>query len=635
MDDFELELKTEFISEALMNLEEAEQAFMELETSTNPSELLNKIFRLAHNLKGGSRAVGFADVAEFTHQLENLVLKLKEGQIALSALNVTTLLKSNDRLAQMLSGLKENLDARFQNDDLIAEIQGWLNPSAAPAAPELAPVAELSLAEAQAPSVAGNGPNEEPMPEVPAANDAGFEENPFFSGELPENLLEASARTGPAPVTEEPARPELHLVPPPAAPTPSAPAPEAASKKTSASEKDELVRVSLSKIEDLNNYVGELIILQSVLQAQATDAQNPLLSASIHQISKLSKEIQELSMSLRMFPIKPVFQKMNRVVRDTAQAVKKDVLFETRGEDLEVDKTVIDQIGDPLVHILRNAVDHGLEASPDDRVKAGKSAKGNVTLHAFNEGNQLVIEVRDDGKGIDPKIIREKAVQKGVIRSANGVSDQEAIMLIFHPGFSTKSETSEISGRGVGMDVVKTNIEAIGGKVHVTSVVGVGSTFRIVIPLSLAVLDGMVVAAGPDKFVVPLNQVHETLNLSRIKVFNMQGVGECFELRGTVIPLYSLADRLKKGPGAKSTERLADKVALLVKTKNCIVGIAVDDVMSTQQIVVKPLGEEIAKQKGWLGSCILGDGRPSLIVNMTELFEADVTLKNWKDGEAA
>ena len=268
-------------------------------------------------------------------------------------------------------------------------------------------------------------------------------------------------------------------------------------------------------------------------------------------------------------------------------------------------------------------------------MRAGKSPKGRVTLHAFNEGNQLVVEVRDDGKGIDPKIIREKAVQKGVIRSAQGLSDQDAIMLIFHAGFSTKSETSEISGRGVGMDVVRTNIESIGGHVTVNSVVGVGSTFRIVIPLSLAVLDGLIVSANKEKFVVPLNQVQETLNLARVKVFQVEGVGECIELRGAVVPLYSLSDRLRRSGLSKGTSLLKDKVALLVHTKSCLVGIAVDDVMSTQQIVVKPLGEDIGMQKGWFGSCILGDGRPSLIVNMSELFESDVTLKNCKENLAA
>jgi two-component system chemotaxis sensor kinase CheA len=265
--------------------------------------------------------VGFPDVAEFTHLLENLVLKLKEGQIALGPKNVTTLLKSNDRLTQMLRGLQGDLDARFQNDDLIAEIQAWLDPAA-------------------------------PEEETPAASDTRFEEvqeeeNPFFSGDLP----------------AEPA-PALSLVPEVEAPI-LAPSPSPAKTAPSghAPEKDELVRVSLSKIEGLNHYVGELIILQSVLQQQSMDAQNPLLSASVHQISKLSKEIQELAMSLRMFPIKPIFQKLNRVVRDTSQAVGKEVSFETQGENLELDKSVIDHLGDPLVHILRNAVDHGLEAT--------------------------------------------------------------------------------------------------------------------------------------------------------------------------------------------------------------------------------------------------------------------------------
>ncbi len=585
MDSFDLEIQTEFINEALMNLEEAESSFMELESAANSKPLLEKIFRLAHNLKGGARAVGFGDVAEFTHQLENLVSKIQKGGVPLTPDLVTVLLRSNDRLVEMLSELKGNLKATFENADLLKEIQSYLDGGTSPAEVEPATV-EAS----------------EPPPVVPNATEFFSESTPIVAP-TPATLVEL------APIASAPA-PETAPAPAPA------PAPGPAQKVKSQGGEDEVVRVNLSRIDNLNDYVGELIVLQSVIQAQAQN-QSPAFQGLMRQMVKLSKDIQSISMSLRMLPVKPLVQKLQRVVRDTARTLGKEVAFEVEGDQMDVDKTVLDRLADPLIHVLRNAVDHGLEM-PEDRAQTGKTRQGTVRLSFSNEGNNLVVEARDDGKGINPEVIRTKAVEKGVISVSANLSEKQLIHLVFHPGFSTKSEASEISGRGVGMDVVKTNIERVGGQVEVISEVGKGSTFRMQIPLSLAVIEGLVVTSATNRYVIPLSQVQETINLNAHKIHTDKvGIGTCFDLRGTVVPLINIDDAV----GAKKEAISSDDTGLIVNVGQQPMALVVKDILRSQQIVIKPLGNGVKAQKGWIGSCILGDGLPTLILSPTDLLE--------------
>lgn len=574
MDDFDREIKTEFINEALMNLEEAEASFMELESSTERKPLLDKIFRLAHNLKGGARAVGFGDVAEFTHHLENLVQKIQRGEITLTSDLVSTLLKSNDRLTEMLSELKGNLEAKFNNGDLLSEIGKALSGqplSAAVEAPAFneIPVAELPTA-------------------VPNAAD-------FF--DTPTAVLAVAPAQAPA-------------------------------SSTKASEKEnEIIRVSLSKIDSLNDFVGELIVLQSVIQQQATRNTSSQLATSIGMMVKISKSIQSLSMSLRMLPVKPLVQKLQRVVRDTAKSLDKNVRFDILGDQLEIDKSVLDRLGDPLVHILRNAVDHGLESTAD-RTAKGKSAEGNVRLSFAHEGNHLIVEVSDDGKGIDAEVLKKKALEKKLIAESHNLTEKQLINLIFHPGFSTKAVTSEISGRGVGMDVVKTNLENIGGQVDITTQVGKGSVFRMQIPLSLAVIEGLVVVSERNRYVIPLSQVQETINLKTQKVFNSKlGIGSCFELRGTVVPIVGIDAALV----GRNETRESENTALIVSVAGQLAAVVVKDVVRAQQIVIKPLTNGIQAQKGWIGSCVLGDGLPTLILSLVDLLEGRLVLSTTEE----
>lgn len=637
MDDFELEIKRDFINEALINLEETEGSFMELEVSPDPKTLLDKIFRLAHNLKGGARAVGFGQVAEFTHQLENLVQKIQRSEVPLSSPVITTLLQSNDRLADMLSELKNNLEASFDNTDLLASIQGWIDgtqvaPDPAPDTPQAtiettASSSDTSFDIDSSQSLSSEVPQEiESLVEekkfaAPSLSDF-FGDEPVQSPSASEKRVEAVQEVQVSELKPATVAGGTDLKAKQSSGDSGASGPKSSSKEPA--KEVEIIRVPLDKIDKLNDFVGELIVLQSVVQSQASTEANVKLHATMRQLFKLSKDIQTLSMSLRMLPVKPLVQKLQRVVRDTANTLGKPVELTVEGEGLDIDKSVLDRLADPLIHILRNAVDHGLE-SPEGRAEAGKGAIGKVMLSFMNEGNSLLVEVRDDGKGINHEIVRKKAIEKKLITDNQQLSEKQIINLIFHPGFSTKAEASEISGRGVGMDVVKTNVEKVGGQVDVTTVIGKGSIFKLQIPLSLAVVDGLVVnTASLGRFVIPLSQVQETLNLKSLPVSSGQlGIGSCLQLRGVVVPLFTLDECL----GSKAQVSKSEGTALIVNVNDRPVGIIVQEILRGQQIVIKPLGNGVAAQKGWVGSCVLGDGLPTLIVSPQDMLHGKINYE--------
>lgn len=611
MDEFEKEVKTDFLFEATQLLNDAEQAFLALEGNKDNPDLMNEIFRLAHNLKGTSRAVGFGDVAEFTHEWENLILKIKEGKIAVTDSIVSLLLECNDHVSIMIKMLTMDMDSKFDSKEIISKIHLALEGNYV-----------ADNVQATAPSEVFN--------EVPSADM--FEEEAIAEAdaEILKNF-ESNLQSNPMSVeqTEERAKsffPSEHKkeVAAQEAQHTEAKKPQDNKGKGPAVE-DDNIRVSLSRVEKLNDVVGELVIIQTVLNQHREEIQSPLMLKSLSQLSKLSKEIQNISMSLRMIPLKQTFQKMQRIVRDTSKALNKKVHLELIGDETEIDKTVLEHLSDPLVHIVRNAVDHGLEAT-EGRLAAGKSEEGRVTLKAYHEGNNLVIEIKDDGKGINPKIIREKAIEKKVITANQHLSDEDLVNLVFHPGFSTKSEVSEISGRGVGMDVVKTNIEKLSGEVKITTEVGIGSTFRVVLPLTLAIIEGMVTKIGDERYIIPLAQIYESLSPTKEIIHHVNGVGECLNLRGQVLPLM----RVSKALGRTTKDRPAtEQIAIIVNSEERNFAVLVDDITHQQQVVIKKLGEEIVNQKGFMGSSILGDGRPAFILDLIELYSG--TMKKRKD----
>jgi two-component system chemotaxis sensor kinase CheA len=586
MDDFEKEVKLDFLAEALQLLNDAEQAFMALEQDKNNSNLMNEIFRLAHNLKGTSRAVGFGDVAEFTHEMENLILKIKDGQIEITDAVVSLLLECNDHVSGMLKTLTRDMEAHFNSDEIIGKIKAALS-------------GNFSESE------------ESDVEEVESIDSISAEDIA---------LLESFQRNLDSPPVM--AKPKLEVASPKVTEAQENKKVPAANDKNVS--EDDSIRVSLKRVELLNNVVGELVIIQTVLNQHKENIENPLMLKSLAHLAKLSKEIQNISMSLRMIPLKQTLQKMQRIVRDTSKALDKKVILEIIGEETEIDKTVLEHLSDPLVHIVRNAVDHGLE-NTHERLMSGKSEEGRVSIKAFHEGNNLVIEVRDDGKGIDPSVIKAKAIEKKVINANSNLSDDELVNLIFHPGFSTKSEVSEISGRGVGMDVVKTNIEKLSGEVKVMTEMGKGSVFKVVLPLTLAIIEGMVTQIGNERYIIPLGQIYESISPTDDLVHNVNGVGECLKLRGQVIPMFRVSTALQRNIKDKP---IREQIAIVVNSEDKNFAVLVDDILYQQQVVIKKLGSEIKNQKGFMGSSILGDGRPAFILDLIELFSGTMKKKN-------
>lgn len=319
-------------------------------------------------------------------------------------------------------------------------------------------------------------------------------------------------------------------------------------------------------------------------------------------------------MSMRMVPVGPTFQKLNRIVRDTSKLLNKKVELRLIGEDTEIDKTVVESLGDPLVHIIRNAIDHGVEL-PEDRMASGKSEEGVVEVMAFHEGNFLIIQITDDGKGINGERLVQKAKEKGIIPQHATLTEQQSIELIFHPGFSSKDEVSEVSGRGVGMDVVKTNIEALGGEVKVRSKVGQGSCFRLMLPLTLAIIEGMLIESGGQSLVVPKGQVQEVIRVDQSMLTKMTGRRPYLTLREEVIPFFKLEDDF----GAVQKHENSP-IAIIVKHGDMTFGVGISDIMRQQQVVVKPPTKEITGKQGVMGTTILGDGKPALILDLLNLY---------------
>lgn len=569
--DFETELKSGFLEEASQLLMNAEQCFLTLEQNPQDTATLENIFRIAHNIKGSARAVGFDALGAFTHEFESFLIQCKTGKIPLTPRTISLLLKCNDHVNQWIETLKADHQASLSNDALIQEILSFSSETPEAAASPSAPAPA-------SPSLSA------PSPAALAANSADAE------------------------------APADSAVAPPPEPL-SIPTTKAATKP--ATGVDESIRVSLARLEKLLNYVGEMVILQTVLREQSF-ADNPaLLRRTINQMGKVTKEVQDISMSLRMVPVKQTFQKMQRIVRDTSAALGKKVNLILQGEETEVDKTILENLSDPLVHLIRNAVDHGIEV-PEKRAAAGKGETGEIILRASHQSGNLVIEIRDNGAGIDARKLKEKAREKGIAGISDTMPDRDAYNLIFHSGFSTKEVVTDVSGRGVGMDVVKTNIEQLQGEIQIETALGQGTTFRIRLPLTLAIIDGMIIRCQNERYVVPLAHVHESLRPDPKDIHWISGIGEVLSLRGEQIPLYRLGGILS--PSQPPTD-VQKSTVVVIRIDERPFSVLVDDILGQHQVVIKQLGEEHRHLRGISGSAILGDGRPALILELTDLIK--------------
>jgi two-component system, chemotaxis family, sensor kinase CheA len=408
-----------------------------------------------------------------------------------------------------------------------------------------------------------------------------------------------------------------------AAPVDAVPVALAADSGESRALTSQTVRVSTEKLDVFMDVVGELVIVQSQLieTARRFGAVAPPLVANVGQLSRITKELQHTAMSLRMIPIRPSFQKMERLARDLAHECGKKASFTTQGGDTELDRTMVEEIADPLVHMVRNALDHGLE-SPAERVANGKSEVGSVILRAYHHGSQIVIELQDDGRGLDPEKILAKARRQGLVSSDGKPDEDEIFSYIFLPGFSTAAKVTAVSGRGVGMDVVKRNVERLRGRIEIRSELGRGTTFTVRLPLTMAIIDGLVVRVGEDRFILPSTSVQRALRPTRENVVVVQGCGEVIDLRGRMIPLHRLHRRF--GIPARAQEPW-EGIVVIVESGGKVCALLVDEMISKQEVVIKNLGafmQGLSGTSGISGGAILGDGNIALILDPAALLQA-------------
>jgi len=597
------DLLLEFHAEALDHLAYIESSLLVLDGEPENRDALNQIFRSFHTIKGVSGFLHLTPMHTLTHEVESLLDLARNGKLRLNSTIITAVLQSRDAVQTMVGQITLALEqGRLPStivpvDELIALVkQLAANPNAAqPAAPIASVAAPLQPVPAK-PAVVQAPVESTPVPLPSASGGAGV---PAASAANDGKVIPFDPAAGGKPAEKKPV------------------VPTGEAKGTGSSS---TVRVNTDKLDAMMDVVGELVIVQSQIaeSARSIGNENSHLARNIAQLGRITKELQHNAMSVRLIPIKPTFQKMERLVRDLARDCEKKVNFQTSGEDTEVDRTVIEEISDPLVHMVRNSMDHGLE-KPDVRVACGKPEHGTVTLKAFHQGSNIHIELSDDGKGIDHERIYAKAVEKGVIPAGAQLSRDEVLALIFAPGFSTAEKVTSVSGRGVGMDVVRRNIEKLRGKVEIDTQVGRGTIFRIKLPLTMAIIDGLVVRVGSDRFILPSTSVQMALRPAAAAITTVHGRGEVLEHRGRILPIHRLNRRFQIPGGI---ENPTDGIIVLVETSDRLTALLVDEMVSKQEVVIKNLGGLLSNLPGIAGGAILGDGNIALILDPTSLFAA-------------
>ena len=576
------EIITEFLVEAHENLDVLDRELLALEKNPHTPELLASVFRRVHTVKGACGFLGFAKLETVAHASENLLSKVREEELELTPTIITALLGVADTMRSILGGIEANgKEGDEDHSEIVETINRLQRPGAEPPPP--APVATPA-----------------PGPAAPIPSSA------------PTSPTTAAAPSPPPPPAAAAA------VAPARAPDRQAPA-EPAADQRSHSVSDSSLRVDVALLDKLMNLVGELVLARNQVLQVAPLVEDQNFSATSQRLNLITTELQSGVMKTRMQPIGNIWEKLPRVVRDLALICGKQVRVEMEGTETELDKTIIEAIKDPLTHLVRNCVDHGIETAVD-RVATGKSPDGRLLLRAYHEGGQVIIEISDDGKGMDIDAIKRKAVERNLASAEHiaRMSERELQNLIFLPGLSTAEKVSNVSGRGVGMDVVKTNIEKIGGIVDVQSRRGFGTTFRIKIPLTLAIIPALIVTSGGDRYAVPQISLLELVRLgaqARDRIEIVQGA-PVYRLRGNLLPLVYLNRELEieSKPPAADGEETVNIVVLQSDSRRF--GLVVDQVNDTEEIVVKPLGQHLKGITAFAGATIMGDGRVALILDI-------------------
>lgn len=547
------ELVQDFLVEAREHLAKIEACLLEIEQRTHTAETLHAAFRSFHTIKGLAGFLDYQVIQRVAHETETLLDLARNGQLELRPAAVDVILAAGDYLALWLNAIEAAAAGRAAAeppppDELIARLQA----AAAGGAPEPARDEAERLIPLEEPS-AGGAPRSEP-------------------GET--GARAAAAAGGDA----------------------------------------TLIKVDTAKLEYLVDMVGELVIAQTMLRhnPELGQIRSPRLQRDLAHLARVTGEVQKTAMAMRMVPVGQLFRRMTRLVRDLARKSGKQAELELFGEDVELDRTIVEELHDPLVHMLRNSMDHGIEP-PAEREAKGKPPAGRIRLKASHQAGMIVIEISDDGRGLDRERIFRKAVERGLVAADAKLSDHEVYHLIFEPGFSTAEQVTDVSGRGVGMDVVRKHINKLRGRIEIVSTSGAGTTFLLKVPLTLAIIDGLVVAVGGERFIVPIFAVREMFKASPEQVFTVEGKGEMVMVRGRLLPLVRLAERL--GVEGRSRE-VSDGLVIVGESGSRVFCLLVDELAGKQEVVIKSLGPAFREARGFAGGAILGDGRVGLILDL-------------------
>jgi len=548
------ELIAEFVAESCERLGEAEAALLALEANPDDVEQINTVLRAFHTIKGAAGFLGLDHIQKLSHLAENLLARARDGQVRLAGRHADLALRSGDCLKEMIEGLLA--DAGAGSSDVPGDMQELLG----------------SLAEAD--EIGGDAQSDQ-IPAIPACPS--------------DNVAQD---TGPE-------------------------CPDSASSRARTNEST--VRVGTRRLDDLIDMVGELVIAQSIIAQDLDISQvgGTRLSRSISRAGKIVRDLQQQTMGLRMVPLKGTFQKMTRLVRDLARKSGKPVQLVTAGEETEIDRKMVEALNDPLVHMIRNAVDHGIE-SAQQRARAGKDRTGTIHLRAYHSTGNVVIELQDDGCGLDRDRIVGKAVKRGLVDADNELSDAEAYSLIFHPGLSTADKLTEVSGRGVGMDVVKRNIDQLRGHVELNTARGQGTTFTLRLPLTMAIVEAMLVRVGRERYMLPTNSILRSFRPEPGSLFTVTGRGEMVRLRDQLLPVFRL-HRLFDVAGALINPEESLMVVIEGRGRQC--ALMVDELLGQQQVVIKSLGDMFSAVRGISGGAILPDGQVGMILDTGGIIE--------------
>ncbi|WP_100967158.1 chemotaxis histidine kinase/response regulator CheAY2 [Helicobacter pylori] len=658
MDDLQ-EIMEDFLIEAFEMNEQLDQDLVELEHNPEDLDLLNRIFRVAHTIKGSSSFLNLNILTHLTHNMEDVLNRARKGEIKITPDIMDVVLRSIDLMKTLLvtirdTGSDTNNGKENEIEEAVKQLQAITSQNL-DGAKETSGTKEVSKKEVKKEVKKENKENKAKAPTAensasdnPLADEPDLDYTNMSAEEVEaeiERLLnkrQEADKERRAQKKQE-AKPKQEVTPTKETPkteTPKAPKTETKAKAKADTEEnkapsigvEQTVRVDVRRLDHLMNLIGELVLGKNRLIRIYSDVEERYdgekfleeLNQVVSSISAVTTDLQLAVMKTRMQPVGKVFNKFPRMVRDLSRELGKSIELIIEGEETELDKSIVEEIGDPLIHIIRNSCDHGIEPL-EERRRLNKPETGKVQLSAYNEGNHIVIKISDDGKGLDPVMLKEKAIEKGVIseRDAEGMSDREAFNLIFKPGFSTAKVVSNVSGRGVGMDVVKTNIEKLNGIIEIDSEVGVGTTQKLKIPLTLAIIQALLVGVQEEYYAIPLSSVLETVRISQDEIYTVDGKS-VLRLRDEVLSLVRLSDIFKVDAILESN---SDVYVVIIGLADQKIGVIVDYLIGQEEVVIKSLGYYLKNTRGIAGATVRGDGKITLIVDVGAMMDMAKSIK--------